>query len=229
VPGEVRVTESFAREPVSEYGRNKKACEDLFFEADARGDFRVTTIRPSSTYGEGSPLIDQLEFQPVAWDRIARGLPVLCAGDGLGLWNSTHRDDVGKLFAHASLNRKTFGTTYNATTQRVMTWRDYYREAATALGTEAKLVFMPADWIVGHDRKRFGLLDEITRYHGAYDSSRAMRDVPEYTIEVTFVDGAKRMFEDLRSRNAWKDSTQDTLYESMVQRAMSLGVEPVSA
>ena len=31
---------------------------------------------------------------------------------------------------------------------------------------------MPADWIVAHDPKRFNLLHEITRYHGAYSSAK---------------------------------------------------------
>lgn len=36
----------------------------------------------------------------------------MCAGDGLGLWQSTHRDDCGKLFAYAALNSKTYGEAY---------------------------------------------------------------------------------------------------------------------
>ena len=68
----------------------------------------MTIIRPGSTYGPGAPLIDNLEPDAVAWDRIERGLPALCAGDGLGLWQSTHRDDCGKLFAYAALQPQTY-------------------------------------------------------------------------------------------------------------------------
>ena len=39
---------------------------------------------------------------------------------------------------------------------------------------------MPAEWIVAHDPARFGLLREITQYHGAYTSAKAERDVPEF-------------------------------------------------
>src|SRR6185436_10019881 len=106
VPPHVLVDETFPQEPISEYGRNKVACEKVFAKAQASGDMNVTLVRPSHTYGPGNPLIDNLEPNPTSWDRIERGLPVLCSGDGLGLWVSTHRDDCGKLFAYASENPK---------------------------------------------------------------------------------------------------------------------------
>jgi nucleoside-diphosphate-sugar epimerase len=229
VPPGVVVDESFPREPISDYGRNKKTCEDLFLDAHARGDFYATIIRPSCTYGEGSPLIDQLDFDSIAWDRIERGLPVVIADGGMGLWNATHRDDCGKAFAYACQNRRTYGQCYNATTQRVFTWRDYHREAGVALGKPAQLLSLAADAIVKTDPKRFGLLREITRFHGAYTSAKAMRDIPEFRCEVDFVAGAKRTLVDLKRRAAWRDGTGDATYEKLVEMARSTGVEPVEA
>ncbi|MBC7784420.1 MAG: NAD-dependent epimerase/dehydratase family protein [Burkholderiales bacterium] len=227
VPPGVVIDETFPQEPISGYGKNKVACENLFTAAHGRGDFACTIIRPSHTYGEGSPLIDQLEPDAIAWDRIARGQPVLCAGDGIGLWNSTHRDDVGKLFAFAALNSKTYGQSYNATTERVFTWRDYYREAADALGTTAQVLPMPAEWIIGHDPKRFGLLREITQFHGPYTSAKARRDVPEFDVEIDFRSGAQRTLADVKRRGAWRDSSADAMYQGMIDKAVALGVRPL--
>lgn len=228
-PPQVLVDETFPQEPISGYGKGKVACEQVFRRAHDAKRFNATIIRPSSTYGPGNSLIDQLEFSPAAWDRIERGLPVLCAGDGLGLWQSTHRDDCGKLFAYAALNPRTYGQDYNATREEVFTWREYYRQAAAALGRKARLVFMPAAWIVKHDPKRFGLLHEITQYHGAYDSGKARRDVPEFRCEIGLERGAGETFADMKQRNAWRDSTGDTLYQAMVDKALQAGVEPVEA
>jgi nucleoside-diphosphate-sugar epimerase len=228
VPSYAVVDEQFAQEPISEYGRNKLACERIIQDAQKAGAFMSTVIRPSHTYGPGGPLIDQLEPNPVAWDRMKRGLPVLIAGDGLGLWNSTHRDDVGKLFAHAALNPVTYGKSYNATTQRIFTWRDYYREVADVLGVEARLLSMPADWIVNHDRKRFGLLAEITQYHGAYTSALAMADVPEFVCDIDFKTGVKQTFDDMTRRDAWKAGPDET-YELMIGKATEAGVTPTPA
>jgi nucleoside-diphosphate-sugar epimerase len=227
LPRQVLIDESFPQEPISGYGRNKLACEQIFRRAHDERQFQTTIIRPSSTYGAGAPLIDNLEPNAVAWDRIERGQPVLCAGDGLGLWQSTHRDDCGKLFAYAALNSRTYGEDYNATRDEVMMWREYHRQVAAALGKKAQLVFMPAAWIVRHDPARFSLLHEITQFHGAYDSAKARRDVPEFICEIDLTNGAAQTFADLRSRNAWRDSRTDTLYQSMIDEALASGVAPV--
>lgn len=228
IPPAIVIDETFPQEPISEYGRNKVKCERIFQQAHEQGKFKTTIIRPSCTYGPGGRLIDNLESNPSTWDRIERGLPVLCAGDGTTLWVATHRDDVGKLFAYASLNSKTFGQCYNATRQRNFTWRDFYREAAGALGKPARVVFMPASWIVAHDPQRFALLREITQFHGAYCSAKAERDVPEFRCEIDFPQGAAQTLASLRQRGAWRNSADDPLYDEMIRKALAAGVEPVT-
>jgi nucleoside-diphosphate-sugar epimerase len=229
VPPQMLIDESFPQEPISSYGRNKLACERVFRRAHDTRRFQVTIVRPSNTYGPGAPLIDNLEPNAAAWDRIERGQPVLCAGDGLGLWQSTHRDDCGEFFAYAALNPKTYGQDYNATREEIFTWREYYRQAAAALGKTAQLVFMPAAWIVRHDPQRFGLLREITQFHGAYNSSKARRDVPEFRCEIDLTRGAAETFADMRRRNVWRDSSGDSTYQAMVDEALACGVEPFPA
>jgi nucleoside-diphosphate-sugar epimerase len=227
VPPGVLVDETFPQEPISTYGRNKLAAEQVLWEAHASGGMPVTIIRPSHTYGAELALIDNLEPDPVAWDRIEKGLPILCAGDGLGLWVSTHRDDCGKLFAYAAMNPKTFGQSYNATRRTVLTWRDYLQQVAAALGVPARVLFMPADWIVRHDPKRFGLLREITGFHGAYTSAKAERDVPEFRCDIDLIDGARQTLQLRRARDLWRSGSDDALYEAMVSKALARGVEPL--
>lgn len=229
VPPSVFVDERFPQEPVSTYGRNKLVCEHILRRASERKRFHLTIVRPSHTYGPGAPLIDQLELDGVAWDRIARGRPVLCAGDGLGLWQSTHRDDCGKLFAHAALNSNAYDRAYNATRDAVVTWREYYRQAAAALGTEARLVLSPAGWLVRKCPDRFRLLSDVTRFHGAYTSAKAMTEIPEFRPTIDFEDGARETFADMRSRGAWRDSSTDGQYERLVNEAMERGFEVITA
>jgi nucleoside-diphosphate-sugar epimerase len=228
-PAGALIDESFEARPISGYGRDKLACERLFERADAEGAFRATIVRPSNTYGPGASLIDQMEFDSVVWDRVENGLPVLCAGDGIGLWQSTHRYDVGRFFAYAAGNPKTYGETFNATHDRVFTWRDYYREAARALGAEAKLVLAPAGWVVAHDPERFAFLNEVTRYHGAYDSAKAKAAVPEFQCGIAFEDGARETLLDAKKRGAWRHHESDTQYSALVERARGLGFEELTA
>jgi nucleoside-diphosphate-sugar epimerase len=222
VPPRVLVDETFPQEPISEYGQNKLACERLFLQAHETNQLVVTIIRPSHTYGPGSPLIDNLEPNPVAWDRIERGLPVVCAGDGLGLWVSTHRDDCGKLFAYAALNGKTFGQSYNATRDAQFTWREYYEQVARAIGKPAQVLFVPAARAIRRDPQRFGLLREITQFHGAYTSEKAKRDVPEFECTIDFIGGVEETLKSVRDRRAWRSAEGDTVYESIVKEAVTV-------
>jgi hypothetical protein len=88
---------------------------------------------------------------------------------------------------------------------------------------------MPAEWILARDseKKRFGLLREITQFHGAYTSALAKQDLPEFRCEINFLDGAAQTLEDLKRRNAWRSCDGDSLYQSMVDEAVGAGAEPV--
>jgi nucleoside-diphosphate-sugar epimerase len=222
-PPQVLIDEDFPREPISQYGRNKLACEHAFLAAAEHGAFKATIVRPSHTYGPGNSMIDQHEFDSGTWDRVARGLPVLVAGDGLGLWQSTHRDDCGKFFAYAALEPKTYGEAYNATRDEVLTWRSYYRQVARALDTQAKVIFVPAAWLIAQDPKRFDFLAEITQFHGAYSSAKAKAHVPEFQCTIGLEAGARETFADMRRRGAWRDSGSDAPYQRIVERALALG------
>lgn len=231
IPSHVLVDETFPLRPISQYAQRKQRCEQIFERASSAGAFELTIVRPSNTYGPGASLIDQMEFDSAVWDRVQRGLPVLCAGDGIGLWQSTHRSDVGRFFAHAAGNSKTYGEAFNATRDRVFTWRDYYREAAQALGTQAQLVLVPAGWVISQNAERFSFLSEITRYHGAYSSRKAKAAVAEFGTMpcIDFVDGARETFADIKSRGAWRRHEDDPAYDALVQRAIGLGFESLTA
>ena len=223
ISSDVLVDETFPQEPISTYGKGKVACEEVLMRADAERKFRTTIFRPSNTYGPSRPLIDQLELDPVAWDRVERGLPILCADSGMSLWQSTHRDDCGKAFAYGALNPKTYGQAYNTTHDRIFTWRDYYREVGVALDKPIELLTMPAGWIVQQDPARFSFLRDISRFHGAYSSAKAKRDIPEFRCEIDFTAGARDALEDLRRRKAFRDGRNDDVYQKMVDHAAQLG------
>ncbi|HVW26654.1 MAG TPA: NAD-dependent epimerase/dehydratase family protein [Polyangiaceae bacterium] len=228
-PPSVLVSEDATPEPSTPYGRDKLECERLLLEAARTGRFAVTVVRPSHTYAPGGPMLDQLEIEGVAWDRAERGLPVLCSGDGLGLWQSTHADDVGKLFAHAAGNPRTYGEIYNATRDEVTTWREYHREVARALGGTARLVLAPAAWLLQEMPERLAFLRETSRFHGAYSSAKAKAHVPEFRATIPLVDGARETLTSLKARGKLRSSSGDHEYERTVARATAMGFETVVA
>jgi nucleoside-diphosphate-sugar epimerase len=227
-PG-VLISEDTMPEPLTAYGRDKLACEQRLLEHAQKKRFAVTIVRPSHTYGPGGPMLDQLEIESVAWDRVERGLPILCSGDALGLWQATHRDDVGKLFAHAALNPRTYGEIYNATGDRIVTWREYHRDVAAALGQSARLVLSPAAWLLSQMPGRLSFLREVSRFHGAYTSAKARAHVPAFRTTVALTDGARDTLASLKARGAFRSASADHDYDGTVSRAVASGFETIVA
>lgn len=189
----IPTTEDTAPRPHSSYGRDKLACEHLFLAAHARGDFAVTIFRPSHTFGPGGGIINNLGFSPTFVDRLRRGLPVIVSGDGHGLWQSAFTEDVGVGFAHAAGRPACFGQIYNIVGDEVVTWDDYTRRTAAALGAPSpKIVHIPSDVLVALDPARFAVLDEIFRYHGVYSNAKLRRDVPEFVNATPYAEAVRR-------------------------------------
>ena len=224
LPPRVLIDETWPLEPVCHYGETKVACERALQRAAGLGAFKLTIVRAGHTYGPGGTMDDQ-QGSETTWDRVVRGLPVLVAGDGLGLWQSTHRDDCGLFFAYAALNPKTYDEAYNAVRDEVFTWRDYYRQVSRALDTRARLIFVPTRWLVAQAPERFSFLNEISRHHCAFSSAKARAHVPEFRPRIDLEAGARETFADQRARGAWPDSTADTEYQRIVDKALGLGFE----
>jgi len=56
------------------------------------------------------------------------------------------------------------------------------------------------------------------RFHNAYSSEKAKRDIPEFRCTIDFPDGARQTLEDLRRRSASGQLLDDDLPEPRVDR-----------
>jgi len=185
--------ETTPQAPHSAYGRDKVACEQVFLRAHAEDRMPVTIFRPSHTYGPGGGVINNLGWAPTFIDRLRRGLPIIVSGDGHGLWQSAYADDVGVGFAQAAGRTKCFGEAYNIVGDEVVTWDEYTRRTAAAIGApEARIVHLPTDLLLALDRPRFVALEEIFRFHGVYANAKLKRDVPEYQPATPYEEGVRR-------------------------------------
>lgn len=194
--------ETTPQNPHSAYGRDKVACEQIFLRAHADGKMPVTIFRPSHTYGPGGGVINNLGWAPTFVDRLRRGLPIIVSGDGHGLWQSAFSEDVGVGFAFAAGRTRCFGEAYNIVGEETVTWDDYTRRTAAAIGAPApRIVHIPTDFLLALDRPRFVALEEIFRFHGVYTNAKLMRDVPEYRGATPYEEGVRRTV-------AWMDAHQ---------------------
>lgn len=199
------VTETAPREPpVSDYGADKAAAEDLFLDAD--GDaFAATVIRPWSTYGEGGPVLHTLGTGTYYLDRLREGKPIVVHGDGQSLWGPCHRDDVAAAFVGAVGTEAAYGEAYHVTSEEVITWNQYHHVVADALDApEPDLVHVPTDLLAEALPERTDMLLDHFQFSTVFDNAKARRDLGfEHTIP--FREGVERTIDRLREEDRIDD------------------------
>ncbi|MCL6614011.1 MAG: NAD-dependent epimerase/dehydratase family protein [Firmicutes bacterium] len=109
----IREDEERRPSPTFAYAYKKALCEEILWEAHARGDFSLTVIRPAATYNDSSHPISLIGPGEAFLRRVRLGQPLIVLGDGQSIWVSTHRDDVGRAIANAVGNPKAYGRAYN--------------------------------------------------------------------------------------------------------------------
>jgi len=144
-PRRVPYLESTARHsPGSSYASEKIAAEDVLLAAYAEHGLPATIVRPSHTYDDRKPPL------PGDWtvvERIARGEEIVVPGDGTSLWTVTHAEDFAVGLNGLLANPQTFGEAFHITSEFVYDWNQIYRIVAAALGTEARIVHVPSDFL----------------------------------------------------------------------------------
>ncbi len=210
------IREDEPRGPVGNYGANKVRCEDILTAAGERGDFPVTIMRPSQTYGEGGTIVHSLGGRTYYLDRIRKGKPIIVHGDGSCLWAACHIDDVARGFVGATHNPVAFGKSYNVTGEEWMTWNAYHEGVAEALEVAPPpLVHIPTDLLAHISRKRFGISIDIFQYPSIFDNSAAIRDLGfQYTIP--WVEGVRRTVAWLDERGKIENSDEEPFDDRVI-------------
>ena len=188
------VREAEERKPRKEfaYAWEKAECETLLEQAHERGDFALTIIRRSATYGEGRGAVDPFRSEPFYFDRIRKNKPLIVHGDGMSLWTSCHRDDVGRAFARAAGNSAAFGKAYNATGEDCMTWNQYWQGIAEALGKPCpRLVHIPTDLLVRVVPEKASWCGMNFQYDNIFFNDAAKRDL-DFKVTIRWVEGMRR-------------------------------------
>ena len=194
---------------LNDYARHKTAQEDTLLEAGRRGDFAVSVLRPGFTYGEGRGLVHSFGGGLGYLDRLRRGKPIVVHGDGSSFWTACHRDDVGRGFASAAGNPKTFGKAYSVAGEEWLTWDQYHQTVARALGGPApKLVHVPTDLLVRIAPERAGICGDNFQFSNVFDQSASHADFG-FAYTVPLETGVKRIAAWLDERGQIPDSDDD--------------------
>ena len=185
--------------PFWEYARQKIACEERLGRARQESGFPVTVVRPSYTYG---PTWIPSGFGGQDYtvvDRMRRGLPIVCHGDGTSLWVMTAASDFAAGLLGLLGNPGAAGEAFHITSDEVLTWQAIYGVIAQAAGAEPKLVHVPSQLIASLYPERGGSLLGDKAWSVVFDNTKIRRFVPEYRARVSFAEGMARSM-------AWLDA-----------------------
>ena len=209
-------TETEPRNGITDYARNKIACEDIFMQAHNQGDFNVTIIRPAATYGEGGVIIHTFGWRTTYLDRIRKGKPVIVHGDGNSLWVMCHIDDVARAHIAACGNPLTYGRAYHTTGEEWLTWNKYHHIVAEAMGApQPILVHIPTDLLDRIAPDRAGITKYNFQYSNIYDNTNARLDL-DFKYTIPFKEGARRTIEWLISQNRIENSDEDPFDDAVL-------------
>jgi len=189
------ITETQEQYALSDYGRDKAKCEDLFMAAHNAGHFPVTILRPASTYGEGGNIIHTFGWGTYFLDRLRKGKPIIVHGDGESLWVSCHVEDVGRAFVNAAGNQTAFGKAYHLTGEEWQTWNQYHERLAEVIDApKPTLIHIPADVLAKILPEHTMITYLNFQYTNIFNNNAAKTDLGfEYTID--WKTGAKRTYE----------------------------------
>ncbi len=210
------IREDEPRRPTGDYGANKIRCEDVLQAAHTRGDFPVTILRPSQTYGEGGTIVHSLGWGTNYLDRIRKNKAIIVHGDGSCLWAACHIDDVARGFLGAAGNSNAFGKTYNLTGEEWMTWNRYHEGVAEAMhAPPPRMVHIPTDLLGRIAPKRAGISVDIFQYPSIFDNSAAIADLG-FRYTIPWVEGVRRTVAWLEERNQIANSDDDPFDDRVI-------------
>ncbi len=184
--------------PFWAYARDKIDCESRLVRAHRETGFPVTIVRPSYTYGD-TWLPTGFGHDYTVVDRMRRGRPVVCQGDGTSLWVMTHATDFAVGLVGLIGHPDALGEAFHVTSDEVLTWNRIYELTGQAAGVEPRVVHVPSEVIAALCPERGPSLLGDKAHSVIFDNTKIRRLVPGFEAKVAFDEGIARSM-------AWYDA-----------------------
>lgn len=217
------VTEDHPLRPISDYGRNKVAADNVYLEAFHREGFPVTIIKPSTTFGPTWTLLRQIAWEGSWVDRVRKGKPIVVCGDGLALHQFLYVEDAAPAFVDVLGRAKCVGQVYNMMKPGFTTWADYHRTAMKVIGRQVELVGVPLAALVSAKVPAVEICQSIFAYNVIYDSAKLRRDVPEFAPKVSLEQAQARVLEAMDREGRVPDSDKLDWEDKLIAAQRKVG------
>ena len=128
--------------PVKAYGVGKIQCEQYLDALFREHGLPYTVFRVAHSIGPRSPAATR---EPIYFDRLTTGRPILIPGEGFPFVHLIHVADVASLMASIIGNDKTIGQIYNVSGTEWTSVLGCVRMMAAAAGVEPNIVHVPVE------------------------------------------------------------------------------------
>lgn len=218
-------TEDHPLRPISPYGRNKVAADQVYLAAYYERGFPVTIIKPSTTFGPRLNMMRQLDCaaNPGWVDRVRKGKPIVVAGDGRALHQWLHVDDAAPAFVFPLGRERCAGRTYNMMKNEFGTWEEYHRTAMRVIGREVEMVGVPVQILCALGVPDLGTCESIFSYNTIYSPARLMRDVPEFRPRMSLEEGLANVLEAMDRSGRIPDSDASDWEDRLIAAQRQVG------
>ena len=213
------IRDDAARAGVSAYGQAKVACEDIVLAAGLSGDFAATVLRPVHTVNNTGRIHHSVgKADTRLFDRYTRQLPIIVHGDGSSLWTVCHADDAAVAYAGAVGNPRTFGRAYHLPGPEAITWNEFHRRAAVAIGAPAPTpIHIPTDILHRLAPDRAAISVENFQFNNCFDATAARTDLG-FAPQISFDECIRRIHVHLATHNLIERAETDPLYDRIVSQ-----------
>ncbi len=207
---------------VSDYAIGKSACEDVVWQRVQSGGITATIVRPTYSFGKKgmmSFLTGGGMKHQVA--RMRAGKPVLVPGDGTTLWHVSCAYNTGRMIAQIIHHRDiTVGKSYTCGHDGSISFDDYIRLVANAVGIEPQIVHVPTDLIlsVNHQEIEKSYLSNLTRYNMCFSVEAFKKDFPDFEWTKSLDEGALE-YVDYHDRHQLIPSVNEPIIEDRIINA----------
>jgi nucleoside-diphosphate-sugar epimerase len=202
------------------YGKAKIAADELLLRAHAENGFPVTIIKPSYTFGPGIPLHRMIGDDGNWIDRMRRRKPILSA-EGQLLFQFLPSRDAGDLFALALGREAMFGQVYNMVNPQAITWDDWHRAAAAALGVEVEIVNAP-QWLLARLDDRYKGIESNFGHQQVFSGEKLRRAVPDWEPATPLVEWMAKNIAWMDRHGLVLDSDADPLEDHIIAELRTL-------
>lgn len=210
-------------EPSWIYGVMKKSCEDYFMAKHHENGFRVTVLRPATTYGRTPGLVRQVGnisgVNNVWINRIEKGLPIV-VGNPRIMRSFMHADDTAAAFVGALEHEICIGQAYNLVGLNCIDWGMYNKALMKAIGREVEMVEVPVETLeaFANDTFQIGpMIYESFLNNGFFSGEKIARDIPEFQQKIDIEKGMELTYAFYRSHNMIPDCSPYTLEDEIIR------------